>query len=295
MSGVYWAVMTMELIGSLPLMDRAGILRFVQACHHPASGGFSGNVGHDPHLLYTLSAVQILLILDADDLIPRSAVTRYVASLQQPDGSFSGDAWGEVDTRFSYCALSCLSLLSSLHLIDLPLALRFIAQCRNFDGGFGAVPGAESHSGQIFVCVAALAVGGALEGGKGEGGGIVDAGVLGWWLAERQLAVGGLNGRPEKKPDVCYSWWVLSSLSMLRRMHWIDGAALGQFVLSSQDGEEGGISDRPGNMADPFHTFFGIAALSLLGYRPLQAIDPVYAMPARCIERLGIGKGYQRM
>jgi hypothetical protein len=28
-------------------------------------GGFGGNIGHDPHLLYTLSAVQILLELDA--------------------------------------------------------------------------------------------------------------------------------------------------------------------------------------------------------------------------------------
>lgn len=30
----------------------------------------------------------------------------------------------------------------------------------------------------------------------------VDADLLGWWLAERQLPSGGLNGRPEKLPDV---------------------------------------------------------------------------------------------
>lgn len=29
-------------------------------------------------------------------------------------------------------------------------------------------------------------------------------------------------GRPEKLPDVCYSWWVLSSLAMIGRLHWID-------------------------------------------------------------------------
>ena len=27
----------------------------------------------------------------------------------------------------------------------------------------------------------------------------------------------GLNGRPEKLPDVCYSWWVLASLAILNR------------------------------------------------------------------------------
>lgn len=30
------------------------------------------------------------------------------------------------------------------------------------------------------------------------------------------------SGRPEKLPDVCYSWWVLASLSMIGRIHWID-------------------------------------------------------------------------
>lgn len=33
-------------------------------------------------------------------------------------------------------------------------------QCENFDGGFGLAPGCESHAGQIFCCVAALAIAG---------------------------------------------------------------------------------------------------------------------------------------
>lgn len=51
---------------------------------------------------------------------------------------------------------------------------------------------------------------------------LIDADRLGWWLCERQLPSGGLNGRPEKLPDVCYSWWVLSALAILGRLHWID-------------------------------------------------------------------------
>jgi geranylgeranyl transferase type-2 subunit beta len=70
---------------------------------------------------------------------------------------------------------------------------------------------------------------------------------LGWWLCERQLPSGGLNGRPEKLPDVCYSWWVLASLSMIGRIHWIDKRKLTQFILASQDEETGGFSDRPGD------------------------------------------------
>ena len=33
-------------------------------------------------------------------------------------------------------------------------------------------------------------------------------------------------GRPQKLPDVCYSWWVLASLKMVGRLHWIDKVRL---------------------------------------------------------------------
>lgn len=46
----------------------------------------------------------------------------------------------------------------------------------------------------VFCCVAALAITGALHR--------IDKDLLGWWLCERQVKSGGLNGRPEKLPDV---------------------------------------------------------------------------------------------
>jgi geranylgeranyl transferase type-2 subunit beta len=45
-----------------------------------------------------------------------------------------------------------------------------------------------------FVCVSALAILDRLHE--------IDHDLLGWWLAERQLPNGGLNGRPEKLEDV---------------------------------------------------------------------------------------------
>lgn len=72
------------------------------------------------------------------------------------------------------------------------------------------MPGAESHAGQIFCCIGALSIGKGLKH--------VDIDLLGWWLSERQCDSGGLNGRPEKQADVCYSWWILSSLDILGRV-----------------------------------------------------------------------------
>jgi prenyltransferase beta subunit len=63
---------------------------------------------------------------------------------------------------------------------------------------------------------------------------LIDKDQLGWWLSERQLSNGGLNGRPEKLEDVCYSWWVLSSLDMIGKIHWINSDSLVNFILSAQ-------------------------------------------------------------
>lgn len=52
-----------------------------------------------------------------------------------------------------------------------------------------------------------------------------------------------------------------------------------------QDEFGGGISDRADDECDVFHTFFGIAGLSLMGYPGLVPIDPVYALPVSVVEQ----------
>mmetsp|Transcript_12073 Transcript_12073/g.25168 ORF Transcript_12073/g.25168 Transcript_12073/m.25168 type:complete len:396 (-) Transcript_12073:148-1335(-) len=317
MSGVYWSITALSLLRSPSEVDklmglttqlpvpppkegeetvaqRPAIVDWLFDCYDPLTGGFGGNVGHDGHLLYTLSALQVLAVADrlGDPRLDREAVIKFISSLQQPDGSFAGDEWGEVDTRFSYCALSALSILGVLPkkgdtggVIDLGKAAQYVASCHNLDGGFGCVPGAESHAGQIFCCIGALSIAQSLE--------LVDVDLLCWWLAERQCDSGGLNGRPEKQADVCYSWWILSALSILNRVSWINSEKLGGFILRGQDDEDGGIADRPGNMPDVFHTFFGISGLSLIGHLHqigdnYRQIDPVYALPTDIVKKLGL-------
>jgi len=150
-----------------------------------------------------------------------------IAGLQDREsGTFAGDEWGETDTRFLYGAFNALSLLNLMSMIDVPKAVAHVQACSNFDGGYGVDAQAESHAGQVFTCVGALAIAGRLD--------LVDKDRLGAWLSERQLENGGLNGRPEKLEDVCYSWWVLSSLAMIDRLHWIDGKKLSAFILRCQ-------------------------------------------------------------
>lgn len=200
-----------------------------------------------------------------------------IARLQNADGSFCGDEHGEIDTRFCYCAIAALCILGRLDAVDTEAALGCILRCANADGGFGAVPGGESHAGQIFCCLGVLRI---LRHP------IPRAEQLAEWLAWRQLSCGGLNGRPEKLEDVCYSWWVLSSLEMLGRRRWIDEERLRTFILECQDQVSGGFSDRPGDMADIFHTLFGIAGLSLLHCEGLAPVDPRFCLPLSYVTTL---------
>ncbi|KOS13898.1 rab geranylgeranyltransferase [Malassezia pachydermatis] len=282
MNGVYWGLCALALMEAGDELDRDALVEFVLSCYDPSTGGFGSYPKHDSHILSTLSAIQILALKDALDPTDHAVILQ----LQLPNGSFQGDRWGETDTRFLYCATSALAHLGALDRLDQEKTISWILRCANFDGGFGLTEGAESHAAQVFTCVGALSILNALDR--------IDQDTLAWWLAERQVPAGGLNGRPQKLEDVCYSWWVLSSLSLLHRLHWIDAQKLEAFILSAQDPDGGGIADRADNVADVFHTQFGVAGLSLLGYPGLAKVDPTYCMPLALTKKLGIDRPFQQ-
>ncbi|TNV72486.1 hypothetical protein FGO68_gene3476 [Halteria grandinella] len=274
--GAYWCIGSLKLLNALTEERKKEITLFIKGCQQEC-GGFGGNVKHDPHVVTTLYALLILSMFDEVDAIDKDRMATFIASHQKEDGSFKGDYAGEVDTRFSYSALSCLKLLNRLDLINQEKARDFILSCLNIDGAFGGVPGAESHAAYTFCSIGALKILGDED--------LIDRDKLGSWLAKRQTIQGGFNGRPEKLPDVCYSWWILSTCFMIDRQDWIDFKALKEYVMRCSDVESGGISDRPGNEVDVFHTFFGLTALSMMDQYGLEKIDHVYAIPVSTIKR----------
>ncbi|PVU86115.1 hypothetical protein BB559_006017 [Furculomyces boomerangus] len=287
-SGIYWGLVALEILNRTDALDKPKVIEYILSCQNP-DGGFGGHVGHDSHLLYTMSAVQILAMYDSLDKLDKESVLKYVESLQDPEtGYMMGDKWGEKDTRFAFIGLAICSMFGDINRLKVDPIIEYIQLSMNYDGGFGSGPGGESHAAQVYTCVAALAIAKRLD--------IVDREKLSMWLCERQVEhSGGLNGRPQKLPDVCYSWWALSSLDVLKRLHWIDSKMLAKFVTSCQDADFGGISDRPGNIADVYHTCFGICGLSLTQYSEenltLSPIDPVYCMPTHVVERMGLSHG----
>ncbi|KAM0680565.1 hypothetical protein GINT2_001253 [Glugoides intestinalis] len=146
-------------------------------------------------------------------------------------------------------------------------SLNHLLSCINYDGGIGQIPGSESHAAQVFCVVSALHTLGCLE--------MIDRLKTIDFLMCRQLENGGLNGRVNKKEDVCYSFWAFAALVILEA-EYIDLERLYQFILSCQD-ENGGFSDRPGNQPDVYHLMFSLASISLLG-KGLHKVDPRFAI-----------------
>jgi prenyltransferase beta subunit len=85
---------------NLENMTKIAMVLSLRAC---LAGGFGGNHGHDPHVIYTLNAVQILALFDKLNAVDADKIASYIAGLQNEDGSFAGDEWGEIDTRYMPC------------------------------------------------------------------------------------------------------------------------------------------------------------------------------------------------
>lgn len=197
MNGVYWGLCALELMGRGDVLPREDLVSFVKSCwddpskhastdkgkakaiegqdldQMQVSGGFAPFPRHDAHILSTLSALQILAMKDALDVIDRAAVIKcqscqqrlfgmiadcaitVILSLRATDPSLEGAFYGdstqlEHDTRFLYCSVYSLLLLGAHdELVSLrDSSITYILRCMNADGGFGTGIGAESHSGQ---------------------------------------------------------------------------------------------------------------------------------------------------
>ena len=270
--GAYWSLTSCYLLKKqITDSTKEELLKWIESCQNN-DGGFGGNTNHDSNITCTLYALIIYMLFEKLEKVDKKKIKEYVFSLYNSEiGAFKGDLYGEIDGRFVYSAIYCLKIIKE----EIPKkCISFFEKCFNYDGGFGGTPGAESHAAYTFCAVGGISIMNALK--------FFDEEKIMKFLAIRQTSTGGFNGRPEKLPDVCYSWWVLSSIKAIPRNYEIvDLKALEGYILKCQDNEDGGFTDRPGNGNDVFHTFFALAALAIIDSEKygLEKVDPVYAIP----------------
>jgi geranylgeranyl transferase type-2 subunit beta len=65
LNGVYWGLAALHILDQPDALPADELVAFAMSCWHPDSGGFGAAPGHDPHMLYTCSAIQILSLSNA--------------------------------------------------------------------------------------------------------------------------------------------------------------------------------------------------------------------------------------
>ena len=124
-------------------------------------------------------------------------------------------------------------------------------------------PGAEAHGGCTYCALAALSL-------MGSPPPRVDD-VLEWCIKRE---TGGFHGRLEKESDSCYAWWVGASLRIASRYRGVaydllSGAQTKEFLGVCEHKRIGGFRKLPQmQYPDLLHSYFSIAALSIMGELP---------------------------
>jgi len=84
----------------------------------------------------------------------------------------------------------------------------------------------------------------------------------------------GMNGRTNKVADTCYAFWVQASLHIMKAPALCDQAALRRYLLGKTQHEVlGGFGKFPGDLPDLYHSYLGLAALSLAGSDQVKPLE----------------------
>jgi geranylgeranyl transferase type-1 subunit beta len=163
------------------------------------------------------------------------------------------------------------------------LAVDFIKACRSFDGGIAVLPGQEGHGGGAFCGVASLQLMNKLDDTVMDKTWRKD---LIRWCVHRQVL--GMQGRPNKLQDTCYSYWIGGTLRLLGEDGLLQHEELQAFVMKCQT-KMGGFSKVLQAYPDLLHSYYSLSYLSLsqVHFRDSEGYEPMGLRELNCT--LGIG------
>uniref|UniRef100_A0A1I7UUE5 Terpenoid cyclases/protein prenyltransferase alpha-alpha toroid n=1 Tax=Caenorhabditis tropicalis TaxID=1561998 RepID=A0A1I7UUE5_9PELO len=242
----------------------------------------------EANLAQTYSALLSLAIL-GDDLkrVDRQAILKTVKRSQRDNGCFWSQGEGsESDMRYLFCAVAICKILGAENedYIDWKNLSEFLKNSINIDGGIGQAPGDESHGGSTFCAIASLALSNRLWTEEVLTRRDIDR-LIRWGIQKQEI---GFHGRAHKPDDSCYAFWIGATLKILNAYHLISPTHLREFLMISQHPHIGGFCKypEPGGYSDILHTYFSIAALSLLGEPSLNPVHPSLNVSMRAAEHI---------
>mmetsp|Transcript_27814 Transcript_27814/g.42789 ORF Transcript_27814/g.42789 Transcript_27814/m.42789 type:complete len:222 (+) Transcript_27814:490-1155(+) len=182
--------------------------------------------------------------------------------------------------RFLYCACAISYMLKDWSGLNLPAAIEYIEQCRSYDGSISLIPGQEGHGGCTFCAIASIELMKRHYVSHYHDYDVCDIIDEDWkkqliyWCVSRQ--VGGMQGRPNKAADSCYSYWIGGTLRLLQQPQddslLLHQEELCRFVMKCES-SYGGFSKFPDVAPDPVHSFYSLAWLCLSRFNDQNVND----------------------
>jgi len=308
---LYFIISSLDLLGAIDEIDKKNGIEYLYSlqilpdeskgepekyfnCGFRGSGflGLPWNSSNTPpkethcldqaHLALTYTVLCGLRILGDDySRVYKKAIISALKNLQMENGAFVPvNGGGESDVRYIYCAVAISYLLEDFSGINIDKSVQYILQGQSYDYGYGQGVGQESHGGSTYCALASLALLNKLERVRHRK-------RLIQWLLERQVS--GFQGRTNKDPDTCYSFWIGSSLNILDSIHLVNAPLCKGFTYSCES-KYGGFGKTPDAYPDLLHSYFALCGLSMLGEPGLLELDYPLGMTVRAAANLSIVK-----
>eukprot|EP01041_Mallomonas_annulata_P000858 gene858-1668_t len=302
-SAIYFAVVGLDILGEIDNIDKLAIIEYIYGMQIPSHlctiflghCGFIGssylgqkfgensfqntnNINEttldetvmecsrymEGHLAMAYTALSTLITL-GDDLsrIDKIGLLSHIRNLQQSNGSFQATfTANECDLRFVYCACAISTLLDDWSAVDKDVCMGYILSCISYEGGMGLVPFSEAHGGSTYCGLASLALMDRMDALSPT-----QRSELIRWCINRQL--GGFQGRTNKDPDSCYSYWIGASIHILEQFEDIDVPGTSEFLLGHCQYYAGmcygGFGKLPGSPPDILHSLFSLIEVLVVG------------------------------
>eukprot|EP01126_Amoeba_proteus_P065531 TRINITY_DN9335_c0_g2_i1.p1 TRINITY_DN9335_c0_g2~~TRINITY_DN9335_c0_g2_i1.p1 ORF type:complete len:365 (-),score=67.55 TRINITY_DN9335_c0_g2_i1:80-1174(-) len=230
------------------------------------------------HVAMTYVALGLLLMM-GDDLsrVEKASIAASLKFIQQPDGSFCPTTGGcESDMRYIFCASCVAYMINDWSGFDKERATQYIVRSQSYDFSIAQGPAQEGHAGSTFCAIASLSLMGTLDQFPYKE-------KLVKWLIMRQGL--GFCGRPNKKEDTCYSFWVGATLSILGAFSVVDSNHSRCFTLGCQQ-SVGGCAKWSDCHPDVLHTYMSFCGLSFGEEPGFLPVNATLCLPQRAADRL---------
>ncbi|KAF2474768.1 terpenoid cyclases/Protein prenyltransferase [Lindgomyces ingoldianus] len=248
--------------------------------------GLDGRIegGHDTRFGYTAAGIRWMLrgtVAGPIDEVPDIDVDKFVECLRNSetyDGGISEDAYHEAHSGYTCCAVSALSLIDRLPLpanssqqpddrirgIKNPLLLlRWLVSRQTL----------TIEEDDALDAHAAEADSAATTNDPRPSMKLSDS--------YYDLSRVGLNGRANKIGDTCYAYWSCAPLKVLGHLDLVDGKPIRRWLLDKTQHLVGGFGKLPGHPPDIYHSYLGLAILSIFGEPGLKDVDAALCISNR--------------